>query len=732
MSAHQKLIDIFIAYHQNDEALLRKLEKHLSVLRQQGLISAWHQGQVVPGTRRDKVIHEQLLQASIILPLVSADFLASDYSNLVEAKNARERHKLDEVRIVPIILRPCDWENSSLAHLAILPDRGKPLTLWPDQDAAFLSIIVGIRRVITDLTQPSQLKPPSSPPQVWNVPYLRNPHFTGREELLEQLEQHLSPANQGDSVVTRRAALTPTQAIQGLGGIGKTQIAVEYAYRSRDLGRYDHVFWINAANEEVLFANLASLIELLPAFPATKEMDRLMLVKATKSWLEQCEQRWLLIFDNADDISLVHNFLPRQGKGSILLTTRAHAVGSLGASAIEVENMGLMESVEFLLHRAQRRQVSDEERNEAVNLVIALGCFPLALDQAGAYIEETASSFVGYLEIYQNHRKELLARRGAQATCYPDSVATTWSLSFEKVEQADPAAAELLRLCAFLAPDSIPEELIINSADQWSPLLQQAATDLFTFNGMMEELLKYSLVNRLSRNKTFSIHRLVQAVQMDKIEQEAQCQWAERVVRAVNKMFPADPFKTALWPQCRRYLDQVQRCNELIKHYAFSFLEVADLLFRTGIYLENYAFDSIVESLYLRAREIREQHLGADHRDTINSLNHLASFYLKQARYAETEQLYKKVMAICEEEPGPALAIALNGLALLHFRQGEFVLAEKWCKQALAIYENASEPTSLLNTLALVYQAQGNDAEAEKLYLRVLEIDQQEWEDGES
>ncbi|HET8841292.1 MAG TPA: tetratricopeptide repeat protein [Ktedonobacteraceae bacterium] len=594
-----------------------------------------------------------------------------------------------------------------------------------------------IQAYVTNERLPRPNEPSSSsragPPPVWNVPHERNPYFTGRDELLKLVEQSLSPAPE-DSRTTRRAALTQTQAIQGLGGIGKTQVAVEYAYRSRDLGRYDHVLWINAANEEVLFAGFAALVELLPAFPATKEMDRLMLAKAVKSWLEQCEQRWLLIFDNADDISLVHDFLPRQGKGSVLLTTRAHAVGSLGASAIEVESMGLIESAEFLLYRAQRQHVSEEEREEAINLAIALDCFPLALDQAGAYIEETASSFVEYLEIYQNHRKELLARRGGQTTRYPDSVATTWSLSFEKVEQANAAAADLLRLCAFLAPDSIPEELIMNSADQWSPLLQQAAADLFTFNSMMEELLKYSLVNRLSRNKTFSIHRLVQAVQMDKIKQEVQRQWAERVVRAVNRMFPGNPLNSAIWPQCRRYLGQVQECNELIKRYAFSFIEVADLLSRTGIYLEKYAFDTIVESLYLRALEIREQHLGADHYDTINSLNHLANLYLDQARYAEAEKLYKKVIAICEEESGPELAIALNGLALLHFRQGKFVLAEKWCKQALAIYESASEPESrsLLHTLAQIYQEQGNGAEAEKLYLRVLKIDEQELEDGES
>src|SRR6202011_665738 len=100
------------------------------------------------------------------------------------------------------------------------------------------------------------------------VPYRRNLHFTGRDDLLDQLEKHLSPVGQGDSGITRRAALTQTQAIKGLGGIGKTQIAVEYAYRSRDLARYTHTLWVNAANEETLIPSFAALAELPPEFPA--------------------------------------------------------------------------------------------------------------------------------------------------------------------------------------------------------------------------------------------------------------------------------------------------------------------------------------------------------------------------------------------------------------------------------------------------------------------------------
>ncbi|MBV9256872.1 MAG: helix-turn-helix domain-containing protein, partial [Ktedonobacteraceae bacterium] len=299
--------------------------------------------------------------------------------------------------------------------------------------------------------------------QLWNVPYQRNPYFTGRDELLHLIEQHLSAAGQ-EMMTTCRAALTQPQAIKGLGGIGKTQIAVEYAYRAREQSQYTHTLWINAASKEAMMSSFTALAQALPEFPARNETDQQKLVEAIKRWLEHCQHRWLLIFDNADDLSLVQEYFPHYGNGSLLLTTRANAVGSLAIS-VEVEKMGFIEGTHLLLRRAQRfAHASDEEVNEAGNIVIALDSFPLALEQAGAYIEETGCSFEHYLQLYQTHRKALLARRGAQTTNYPDSVATTWSLSFHKVEQSNPAAAELLRLCAFLAPDHIPEELLTDGA----------------------------------------------------------------------------------------------------------------------------------------------------------------------------------------------------------------------------------------------------------------------------
>lgn len=565
-------------------------------------------------------------------------------------------------------------------------------------------------------------------PALWTVPYGRNPQFTGRDAFLAQLEQHFFPQAGAGAAFPACAALTQPQAVKGLGGIGKTQIALEYAYRAREQDRYQHVLWINAASEEAILTSFVTLAEALPAFPAREETDQRKLAQAIKRWLEQCLQPWLLIFDNADEVSLLRPYLPKQGHGSVLLTTRSHAVGSLAAS-LEVENMGLVEGTMFLLRRAQRQEVSDEERNEATNVVIALAGFPLALDQAGAYIEETGCSFADYLETYQEHRQALLARRGRQATDYPDSVATTWSLSFQKVTERNPAAAELLQLCAFLAPDAIPEELLIQGATFWPASLQQAVGERLSFQQMLEDLLRFSLVKRRGEERLFSLHRLVQVVQRDSITAEEQRQWAERVVRATNTTFP-ETVEMATWSLCRRFLSQAQVCSGLIQSFAFVFAEAASLLFRTASYLHDYSLNEQAEPLYQHAIHIWEQTLGPEHSEVAHALNGQAHLYKEQGKYAEAGPLYLRAISIREQQLGPEhplVATSLNGLAELYRVQGRYEEAEPLFQRALHIWEQQPGPDHVevsypLNGLAMLYFEQGKYAEAEPLYLRSLHI----------
>src|SRR5947209_16250197 len=401
----------------------------------------------------------------------------------------------------------------------------------------------------------------------WNVPYRRNPFFTGREDVLAYLAHLLT--------TDKRAALT--QVISGLGGIGKTQTAVEYAYRSRD--QYRSVLWVNAATRDTLISGFATLATLLH-LPEKDQQDQHLVVASVKQWLVD-HAGWLLILDNADDLDLVLNFLPAAGNGHILLTTRAHATGTL-AHGINLETMNQEEGTLLLLRRAKLLatpampdQANREDQATAEAIVRIMDGLPLALDQAGAYIEETGCGLAGYLNLYSTRRKELLQRRGSLPADHPAPVATTWELSFQKVEQANPAAADLLRLCAFLSPDAIPEEIITEGADELGPNLQPVASDPVELDAAIEELRRYSLMRRDPEAQTLTVHRLVQAVLKDEMDEETQRQWAERAVRAVNSAFPDVEYET--WPECERLLLHARVCAELIEHWKMAFPEAAEL-----------------------------------------------------------------------------------------------------------------------------------------------------------
>lgn len=142
--------EIFCCYAHDDEVQLRKLETHLSVLRRQGLISIWHDRRIVPGTNWTEAIDVHLSSASLILLLVSANFLASDYCYSIEMERALQCHQANEAHVIPILLRPVDWKGTPFSHLQVLPTNAKPITLWSNRDEAFANVVAGIRRVIED------------------------------------------------------------------------------------------------------------------------------------------------------------------------------------------------------------------------------------------------------------------------------------------------------------------------------------------------------------------------------------------------------------------------------------------------------------------------------------------------------------------------------------------------------------------------------------------------------
>jgi tetratricopeptide (TPR) repeat protein len=715
-------VEVFCSYAHEDEAWLRKLETHLSLLERQGLIAFWHDRLIVPGTNWAKTIDTHLDSASVILLLVSEDFFASNYCVGIEMQRALERQEAGEAFVVPILIRAVNWTAAPFAHLQALPTDAKPLATWQDEETALADVAAGIRRTIERLPLLAASAPRAALPALWNIPYPRNPFFLGRDDELAQLRSHLQAG--------QTTALSQPQAISGLGGIGKTQLALEYAYRAHQ--DYQAVLWARAESTEALVSSYVAIASLL-RLPEREAKEQDLAVQAVKTWL-QTHRVWLLILDNADELTLLPDFLPPAPGGHLLLTTRAAATGRL-AHRLEIETLLPEQGALFLLRRAglivadaTLERASAQERELALQITQELGGLPLALDQAGAYLEETGMDLVGYLQIYQQYRADLLQQRGGLVADHPAPVTTTWSLSFRRVEERNPAAADLVRLCAFLAPDAIAEEILTAGASVLGPVLAPVAVDAFRRNQAIEALRAYSLVRRDPKEKTISVHRLVQAVLQNTLEEAERRSWAKRVVLAVNAAFSHPEHST--WPQCERLLPHALLAAQYIETDQIISEESGRLLHEVATYLRDRARYTEAEPLYQRALAIREQQLGPQHPDVAASFDGLAYLYYEQGKYTEAEPLYQRALAIREQQLGPQhpdVARSLNNLAMLYYVQGKYGEAEPLYQRALRIFEQQLGPerpqTALpLNNLAEIYRKQGKYTEAEPLYQRALRI----------
>ena len=572
------------------------------------------------------------------------------------------------------------------------------------------------------LTGQSHVRKPALPPKqrkpdylYWNLP-ARNPFFTGRDEFVKKLE---------DGLARGRA-----QAISGLGGIGKTQTAIEYAYRHRD--QYRAVLWSGADSRDALvsgFGAIASLLDL----PEKDERDANAAAEAVRRWLER-QTGWLLILDNVEEmVGVVKPFLPASGTGHVLMTTRLQATGAI-AQNVELEKMELEEGTLFLLRRANRiapdaplDAASEADRKAATEITEEVAGLPLALDQAAAYIEETPSTPAKYLKLYRTEGAALRGRRGKLATDHP-SVTVTFSLAFAQVEKANPAAADLVRVCAFLAPDAIPEEIFTQGGKELGEPLAQVAGKPLAWDAAVEAAGRFRLIHRNVTNDTLNIHRLAQEVLKDGMDAPTRRVWAERVVQVLNRVFPRAEFQN--WPQCERLISHAIAAGRLVEDFGLDSVAAARLLNQSGFYLHGRARYVEAEPLYRRALAIYEIALGPDHPLTATSLNNLAGIYDEQGRYGEAEPLYQRAIAISEKALGPDhanTASSLNNLAGLYHDQGRYGEAEPLYQRALAIYKKAlgsdhPNTAASLNNLAGLYDSQGRYAEAEPLYQRALAI----------
>jgi tetratricopeptide (TPR) repeat protein/transcriptional regulator with XRE-family HTH domain len=566
--------------------------------------------------------------------------------------------------------------------------------------------------------------------QIWNVPFRRNLFFTGREAVLTEL---YATSNGGSLAVL-------THAITGLGGIGKTQTALEYAFRFRD--SYETVLWLRATREH--FApDLSSVADLLN-LPAAKKQsqDQRLVVRAITRWL--CgHSRWLLVLDNLEEDVDVGELLSAAGTGRILITTRVKALADL-AHDIELTDMVPEEGALLLLRRAHfiplgapLDAATPADREMALKLCREMGGLPLALDLAGAYIREAAYTLARYQEEYRVRRSELLRWRTKQKRTYTDyseSVATTWSLSFQRIKDQFPASIELLRFCAFLSPDTIAENIILSGATVLGSFLQPLASNTELLNQTLAPLLNYSLIRRNAADKLLSIHRLVQVVIQDNLSKKDRLKWSRRTVQAVSIVMETLGHHT---PQSDAiYIPHVRVGVTLVKRWNLMSYEASSILHHAGRYLQQHSFYKQAKPLISKALAMRKSLLGPDHPEVADELANLAVLYDRLGQYDRAGSLYQRALAICErslEPDHPQLAVSLTNLAHWYMEQASWADAEELCRRALSIQEKKMGPdhpqvANSLTTLANIYRRQQKQAEAEPLFQQALAIREKAYE----
>ncbi|MEW2402607.1 FxSxx-COOH system tetratricopeptide repeat protein [Streptomyces sp. NPDC046862] len=347
---------------------------------------------------------------------------------------------------------------------------------------------------------------PGAEPPVWSVP-VRNAAFTGRAELLEDLRLRLAD--------TGTATL-----LHGMGGVGKTQLATEYAHRYR--GNYDVVWWIEAEFGDLALRQYSELaphlgVEERDSISATADAVRDALRRGTKY------DRWLLVFDNATTPESIERLLVNSPTGHVLITTRNEGWAQIG-ERVEVDVFRRTESVDHLLHRVSAISAEDADR-----VAEALGDLPLAVDQAAAWLNETGQDAAEYLELLKPQLATLQAVADTQT--YPLQVGATWNISIQRLNS--PVARRLLELCSHFGADPMSFNLVHGKemSDALSEL-QPGSDGTALVSRAIQQLHRYALAKVDRKSRSIQVHRLVQAAVRSSMS-DAEQEEALRVVRNV-------------------------------------------------------------------------------------------------------------------------------------------------------------------------------------------------------
>ncbi|MEW2355983.1 FxSxx-COOH system tetratricopeptide repeat protein [Spirillospora sp. NPDC029432] len=485
---------------------------------------------------------------------------------------------------------------------------------------------------------------PNDPPPVWgNVP-ARNINFVGREKILDDLHRRLSKGT---------TAVLP-EALHGMGGVGKSQIAIEYVHRHT--ADYDLIWWIPAERTgqvQQAFVELAAQLDLKVsqevnvAVPAVREALR----------LGRPFRNWLLVFDNAEQLDEIRQFFPTNGPGKILVTSRNQAWTSF-ASSLEVDVFQREESKSLLNLRGP--ELSDEDTDEIATL---LGDLPLAIEQAAVWLSETGMPVAEYLTLFkEKHERAAELLGGVAPAAYELPVAAAWNVSLDRLRESDPAALQLLQVCAFFAPEPISRRLLSGARDiEGPPELIEALGDPIKLARAMRAINQYALAKISHRTGTLTLHRLVQRVIVGQMSQQQQAEFRHCGHQLLTRFDPGSPDLKQQWTQYAEMLphvlySEIVECDDQWARQLV--LNQIDFLFHWG---DHQGFLDLSQ----QAVEVWTASLGEDDEQTLSARLRLGRALRILGRYNEAYDHHLRARDIFLGKHGPEDERTLEAQRLL-------------------------------------------------------------------
>ncbi|KAL7904346.1 hypothetical protein GGI35DRAFT_472426 [Trichoderma velutinum] len=612
-------------------------------------------------------------------------------------------------------------------------------------------------------------------PVAFNLPsYLpginRVEKFIARDKELTKMQEALQGA------VERRRVVV----LHGLGGIGKTQLAIEYAHRH--CGDYSTSVWLDARDETTINEGFTQLAERILSYDpsvdgismAVESQDQGNIVAAVKRWFDKSANNgWLIIYDNYDnpdlggvtkdrDLSLlsketafstgsaspekaisepfdIRKYIPEADHGAIVVTTRVF-LNKLGI-CIQLDKFEhLPDCLEILATTSGRENIRQDKA--ATDLARRLDGLPLALASAGAYLEQVPMTCTEYVQLYESSWERLYGN-GLELPSYDRALCTTWNISYTHIEEKSPNAALLLRQWAYFDNKDLWYELLQDGGSYKPDWVRELVRDSLTFHNIMRLLCSHGLVQANPPNISdgvqhaesagYSVHACVHSWMIHVLNRDTCEEMSLAALDCVGSHVP-EREQPKFWLKQMRLLKHADRCYDTIRaihvedNWEWMLDGIGQLYAELGRYNEG-------EAMYQRALQGREKAWGPEHTSTLNTVNNLGLLYRDLGKLSEAEDMLQRALQGKEKAWGPEHTSTLdtvNNLGLLYRDLGKLSEAEDMLQRALQGYEKAWGPehTSTLNTvnnLGTLYRDLGKFSEAEDMLQRALQGYEKAW-----